>query len=152
MRFFFTVLIVITVLAGTAGAQSSDRKIGIGAMLGDPTGVSFSYWTGPTRSFAGASAWVFHGDASLHLHMDYLFHRFDIIEYTQGSLPLYYGIGGRLLFDNQDKVGIRFPLGIAYHFEHEPLEVFFEIVPILELMPATGLSGNGGVGIRYYFR
>jgi len=46
---------------------------------------------------------------------------------------------------------VRIPIGVSYYFANDPLELFFEIVPILDLAPATEFSGNGGFGIRYYF-
>jgi hypothetical protein len=32
-----------------------------------------------------------------------------------------------------------------------PLDIFLEIVPILDLAPKVGFDFNGAIGIRYYF-
>ncbi|MFO8029848.1 MAG: DUF3996 domain-containing protein [Cyclonatronaceae bacterium] len=132
-------------------AQNTERNKGLGAILGDPTGVSLSYWTSNANAFSAGAAWHFVNNPSMHLHVDYLFYRFDIIQPSQGSLPLYFGLGGRIRFDNNDTFGVRFPLGIAYHFKDDPLEIFLEIVPVLDLVPGTDVNGNSGIGIRYYF-
>ena len=54
-------------------------------------------------------------------------------------------------FGNRFKVGIRIPVGAAYVFESIPLDIFLEVVPIVELIPAVAPSLGGGIGIRYYF-
>lgn len=151
MKKIFGLLILTFFFAVSAEAQGTQRNKGLGAIIGDPTGVSASLWTSSSNAFSAGAAWHFVGDSSLHLHVDYLFYRFDIIDVTKGDLPLYFGVGGRVRFDNEDKFGVRFPLGIAYHFENDPLELFLEIAPVLDLVPGTGLTGNSGIGIRYYF-
>ena len=146
---FLTLLIFI--FFHKAHSQNLSGSIGVGAIIGEPTGVSVAYHTTDGHSFAGGTAWHFLNRISYHLHVDYLFYQYNIFQPDHGSLPLYFGLGARLRFDKTDKFGIRFPIGIAYHFENEPIEIFFEIVPIMELMPGTELAGNSGIGIRYYF-
>ncbi len=151
MKKLFLLIILTFTLASATVAQNTDRNRGLGAILGDPTGISAAYWTSGSNSFSAGAAWHFVNNPSLHIHIDYLFYRFDIIEVNKGSLPLYFGLGGRVRFDNEDKFGVRFPLGVAYHFANDPLEIFLEVVPVLDLVPGTGISGNSGIGIRYYF-
>lgn len=151
MKKTITLLAVIFLPALLAEAQNTERNKGLGAMLGDPTGVSLSYWTSNSNAFSAGAAWHFVNNPSMHLHVDYLFYRFDIIQPNQGALPLYFGVGGRIRFDNEDTFGVRFPLGIAYHFQNDPLELFLEIVPVLDLVPGTGVNGNSSIGIQYYF-
>lgn len=144
-------IVFFTLFFCTAQAQHLSGSRGIGVIIGEPTGISLAYHTTDGHSFAAGTAWHFLNRVSFHLHVDYLFYQYEIIRPERGSLPLYFGVGARLRFDNTDKFGIRFPLGIAYHFDNEPVELFFEIVPIMELMPGTKLAGNSGIGIRYYF-
>lgn len=151
MKKILTLLVLTIIFATSAEAQNTQRNKGLGAIIGDPTGVSAAYWTSDSNAFSAGAAWHFVNNPSLHLHVDYLFYRFDIIEPNKGSMPLYFGLGGRVRFDNEDKFGVRFPLGVAYHFADDPLELFLEIVPVLDLVPGTGFSGNSGIGIRYYF-
>jgi hypothetical protein len=48
-------------------------------------------------------------------------------------------------------MGVRFPFGLNYIFEKQPLEVFYEIAPILDLVPSTKFGLNSAVGVRYFF-
>jgi len=41
--------------------------------------------------------------------------------------------------------------GINYLFEGVPLDIFLELVPILDLAPEMGFDFNGAIGIRYFF-
>ncbi len=70
-------------------------------------------------------------------------------------MPVYYGLGVRVLFENtsprQTRVGARVPLGGEYLLDRAPLGIFLEIVPILDLIPATNFDISVAGGVRYYF-
>jgi hypothetical protein len=110
-------------------------------------------WASQSTAFDIGLAWSFSGSGHFHIHGDYLFHRFSVFDVSEGSLPLYFGIGGRILLrDNaDDKIGVRIPVGIEYFFEGAPIAVFGELVPILDLAPDTDFEINGGLGVRFYF-
>jgi hypothetical protein len=137
------------VFSGSVFAQS--RGFGLGIILGEPTGINFKHWTGNSSAVVGAAAWAFGRENAFHLHMDVIFHRFRLIKAERHVIPFYYGIGFRYKDEHEDRVGIRFPLGIIYIFDDAPVDIFFEIVPIFDLAPKTDLSFNGGIGARYYF-
>lgn len=139
--------------AEQAQAQRSDGNLGVGIIAGEPTGLSAKLWAGNSNAFAAGLAWSFSGDSQLHIHTDYLFHNFSLINVEQGSLALHYGVGGRLQLreDDDSKLGVRFPVGLSYFLADNPLELFVEIVPVLDLAPDSEFSGNGGLGVRYYF-
>jgi hypothetical protein len=128
-----------------------NRKLGLGFILGEPTGLSLKKWIGDTTAIDGSASWSFGRGSALQLHADYLLHLFNLFKVGRGKLPLYYGLGGRVKFDDDSKAGIRFPLGISYILENEPLDIFFEVAPILNLAPRTEFDLNGAVGVRYYF-
>ena len=146
-------LIGFLALSQNAEAQRTSGDFGIGIIIGEPTGISPKLWTGSNTALAAAASWSFSRNATIHLHLDYQIHNFSLINVDRGSMSFYYGIGGRLLArENRDsKLGVRLPLGLNYLFPNDPLEIFMEIVPILDLAPDTDFSGNGGLGIRYYF-
>jgi hypothetical protein len=153
-RLLCVVLLTLTVSVATQSqlsAQTSSGDLGLGIIVGEPTGISGKMFMGGNTALDFGAAWSFGKNASLHLHADYLIHRFDLIEVDRGRLPFYYGIGGRLRLADDAQVGIRIPVGLSYYLENDPLEIFFEIVPVLDLTPGTGFSGNGGFGVRYYF-
>lgn len=148
-------LIVILMLLGLFFPGISiarDRDFGIGFILGEPTGISFKKWTGRQTAVDGALAWSFVNEDSLHLHVDYLVHNFDLIEVDRVKLPVYFGLGVRLKAEDKSKFGFRIPVGISYFFEKAPLDIFVELAPLFDLVPETKFSISGGVGIRYYFK
>ncbi len=150
IRFLATVALTVVVLCRPALAQ--DKGFGLGVVLGEPTGISGKYWTGPNTAFAGAAAWSFGNKSAFHVHLDHLFHHGGLIKVEKGRLFLYYGLGGRVKAESDNsRVGVRVPVGLDYLVERAPLDIFVEVAPIVELVPATGVSVNGGVGIRYFF-
>jgi hypothetical protein len=135
-------------------SYSDPGGIGVGVIVGDPTGVTAKGWLDEHSAIAGGFGWSFGHRDSPHIYADYLYHLMDLIEVDSGKLPLYFGAGGRVLFerDRDNRAGIRFPVGLAYLCEGKPIEIFGEIVPVLDLSPTTKTDLTGGVGIRYYFR
>ncbi len=136
-----------------ARAQHNDG-FGAGIIVGEPTGLSLKHWVSDTTAFDAAAGWSFEGRTSLHLHASYLFHDFNMIPVEKGHLPVYAGIGGRFKGreGKSDRLGVRVPVGIAYHVEEVPLEVFGEVVPILDVAPSSRISLNAAVGVRYFFQ
>lgn len=142
-------MLLIAFLSSNVSAQ--EKGFGLGIILGEPTGISFKNWLGSKTAIDGGIAWSFSKDESLHIHLDYLIHNFNIFEVKNNNLALYYGIGGRVKAEEESRVGVRIPVGINYLFRDIPLDVFFELVPVLDLMPSTDFDLTGGVGIRYFF-
>lgn len=145
----YTVILFSIFFLSTANAQS--KGIGLGLIVGEPTGISFKYWTGSTTAFDAALAWSFIDEGAFHIHGDYIFHNMRLISVPEGMLPFYYGIGARIKTANETKFGVRVPLGLAYLFQNAPLDIFLEIVPILDLTPKTDFAINAALGARYFF-
>lgn len=133
-------------------AQDHDRNTGIGFIIGEPTGLSLKSWTSSNNAFDLGLAWSIGRYDAINIHGDYLWHRFGVFEdLDQGWLPVYYGIGGRIVLAENDAVlGARIPVGINYLFEETPIDLFFEIAPVVNLVPSTDFDVNGGVGVRVY--
>jgi hypothetical protein len=142
-------LLGLVILPITLKAQ--DSGFGLGIILGEPTGVSFKNWVGSREAFDVAIAWSFEGEGAIHIHADYLFHNFRLFNIEKGDLVLYYGIGARVKTVHRTQVGIRIPLGLSYLFEGDPIEIFFELGPIMNVTPKTLFRMTTGVGVRYYF-
>lgn len=132
-------------------ALAQDADFGLGILLGEPTAISFKKWTGSRTAIDGGVGWSFGGKNKLHLHADYLVHNFNLIKVERGRLPVYYGLGVRLKLEDKSRFGFRIPVGISYIFEKASLDIFFELVPMLDLAPDTAFKIAGGIGIRYYF-
>ena len=131
---------------------SQDRGTGLGIIIGEPTGFSFKHWTSSTTAFDAAIAWSFINEGAFHIHVDYLLHSFRLIDVPEGKLPFYYGIGGRLKTSDKTRLGVRVPLGLAYIFQTAPVDIFLEVVPILDFIPKTDFRINAALGARYYFQ
>jgi len=133
------------------GVQAQDSGFGLGVVFGEPTGLSAKLWTSERTALDATVAWSFYGSGWLHMHADFLIHNFDLIDVSQGSLPLYFGVGGYVGLGSDMWLGARIPFGIAYHFEDAPVEIFAELVPGLALLPQIDFYMGGGIGVRYYF-
>ncbi|UCB53616.1 MAG: hypothetical protein JSV10_03235 [Candidatus Zixiibacteriota bacterium] len=140
---------VALLICGTVQAQESG--FGLGIIIGEPTGISGKQWTGSRTAIDGAVAWSFEDESALHLHGDLLYHSFTPPKINRGKFAWYYGIGGRIKFEDDSKVGVRVPLGMDYLLGTAPLDFFLELVPILDLAPSTDFSLNAAIGIRYFF-
>lgn len=146
------IVFLLVFLLLCASAVEGRNGLGIGVILGEPTGISLKLWSSSTTAIDAAAAWSFKKEGKLHLHMDYLFHNFKLFKVRHGKLPLYFGIGGRVKFEEETRVGVRFPVGVCYILRDTPIDIFFEIVPLLDLAPETDFNFNASIGVRYFFR
>ena len=147
MKKSFIICLIFIGLTTSLFAQRDG--LGVGIILGEPTGLSIKKWTGDKTAFDAAAAWSLQGGGYIHVHADALVHSF-AIETKKGELPLYIGLGARLLLADDPAIGVRVPLGFAYHFSSAPFDFFLELAPILDLLPGTGFDINGALGLRYY--
>jgi len=148
-----SVIALTLLLAAAAPASAQSFKRGIGVIFGDPTGINFKYHIDPTNAIDAAAAWSLSGNKHLHLQADYLFHNYNPIKVSKGRLPVYYGIGGRVVLreDKKDLWGIRIPLGLDYYFSGAPFDIFAAIVPVIEVLPDTDFDIEGSIGFRFWF-
>lgn len=146
-----TFISTIIFLSYFSNTFAQDKGFGLGIIIGEPTGVSFKYWLHSSGAIDGAAAWSFIDEGAFHIHADYILHNFDLIKVPEGRLPFYYGIGGRIKASHDARIGVRVPLGLAYLMTRAPVDIFFEIVPILDLAPKTDFKINAAIGARYYF-
>jgi hypothetical protein len=159
------ILIGITLflmMIGTGSAQ--DSGFGLGLILGEPTGLSAKLWTSNINAFdfgLGLSVGgdrisknhVYNDNGRIHFHMDYLWHSFNAISSTE-RFPLYYGFGARFNSGGgyDESIGLRGVFGIAWLPRSTPIDVFLELVPVLQLTSSAGFGIDAGVGIRYFFQ
>jgi hypothetical protein len=144
---------VLIVIALSSAATADDNRFGLGIILGEPTGIGGKLFMTKRNAIDGAVAWSITGDNEFHIHGDYLFHNYNLFVNDKMALPMHFGIGGRIKYreNEDDLVGIRFPVGLNYLFDDSPFDIFFEIVPIMDLAPDTDFDMNAAVGGRFYF-
>jgi hypothetical protein len=131
---------------------SSPAKIGVGIVAGEPSGFSFKWWSDGSTGVDAATGWSL-DEGDFYAHCDYLWHRAFEDREIGGTVPLYFGIGGRLLLreDDDSKLGVRIPVGVDYILGEGRFDVFVEIAPIFNFVPETEFDLSGGIGARFYF-
>jgi hypothetical protein len=145
-----------------SGAQ--DRNLGLGVILGEPSGISAKLWTSQVNALDFGLGWSVGGDrigkydgsydggSRLHFHMDYVWHSFDVIQSAE-RVHLYYGLGGR--FNSgagySSSVAVRGVLGVTWFPSETPIDMFLELVPSFQVMAPTGFGMDAGIGARFFF-
>lgn len=147
-----SIFIIITIIVIFSSIDyPQNERIGAGIIVGEPTGLSFKYWLTEKTALDAGFAWSFVDENAFQIQADYLIHNFSLIKVSEGKLPFYFGIGGRLKLSHDVILSVRVPLGLAYIFRDEPIDIFLEIVPILDLLPKTDFTISAAIGGRYFF-
>ncbi|MFH1783531.1 MAG: hypothetical protein ABH868_01330 [bacterium] len=149
--FFITAVAILLLPAAALAVGPGD--IGLGLILGEPTGLSAKLWLDKDVAVDAAVAWSLESTTYFHLHTDYLFHDFDAFDVKKGELAFYYGPGARIKMHKHRKtrVGLRATGGINYIVPKHPIDLFFEIAILVDVIPDTEADFNAGLGMRYYF-
>ncbi len=142
----------------TPGPLERDPSgLGVGIILGLPTGISLAYKSDQTPVFFDAAvaysfaeSVVIHGDVCLRLSE---MRSEDIPEFV---FPVWIGVGPRLYFGATDTaipfvLATRVPFGMAIYHERVPIEGFVELVPGIGVYPSTSFIFDAAVGGRFYF-
>lgn len=141
-------LLITSLLVSAPGPGTFE----LGAILGEPTGISAKYWFSPATAFDAAVSWSLRDEhEDMYIHGDFLWHDHSIIEDPSGLVPIYYGIGGRAILADDPRLGARVPVGISWLLGGAPLDLFVEVAGILDIVPDTDFDLNGGIGIRFVF-
>ena len=146
---------------GDGTARAADKgTLGVGLILGEPTGVSFKLYLKDDQAIQGAAGFAFIG-GGLHVHADYVFHPYILQNKDSFVLPFYFGPGVRLIDyrDGRDAaylaVGLRAVAGLLFDFKAVPLDAFVEVAGVFEYGfkdgEGFGLALNAAAGVRYYF-
>lgn len=135
---------------------SMPNNMGIGIIVGEPTGFSFKYKNFPILGLA----WSI--ENHLHFHADYWL----LNPSLKGPVKWFLGAGGKMTLlkqnenegkrnddknDSEFSLGIRIPAGIQYYIAPS-LELFFEVAPGISVIPETDFDIDGGFGLRYYWQ
>lgn len=157
-------LLIMLTICLQLQAQQMAGKFGIGISAGEPTGVSMKYWLNKKAALEGVVGYSivnyydYYDDyyyehynkrdwkykRSLYLHLDYLMHH-NLVK----KLYFTYGVGGKIVFHEDVVIGMRIPLGLNYIFTEVPLDVSLDIVPVLNLLPATDFRFDPSISLRF---
>ncbi|MBY0518216.1 MAG: hypothetical protein K2P81_15005 [Bacteriovoracaceae bacterium] len=145
-----TLLFLIVMTLSSMALAAGD--LGVGFILGAPTGVTGKKWVKSGQAIDAAAAWTIGANPNFRLHSDYLWHKEDALYFNETQpLDIYFGAGGRVNFADDIEIGLRAPVGIAQYFQDRQGEAFLEAAPILDFISSTGLKMDLMVGLRIYF-
>ena len=153
MKNLFIILFIVTATLNFSKSFENERgSVGVGVILGEPTGLSGKFWLNEFEAIDAGVAYSFFGESSFSLHADYLYHDLDMI-IDEHEIPVYYGFGFRYrALENDAGFGARGVMGVLWYHPEVPVDIFFEIVPVFELFPATSLNLDIAIGGRFYFK
>jgi hypothetical protein len=147
----FTVLLLIF---SPPALSESPQRLGIGLVLGAPTGFSLKYWGSSRIAYQGTIGAMFGG--GLMVGADYLVHE---RVFRNPSAPFYYG-GGLFLGDagfggpsysrGNVALGVRAAFGVDYLVRNSPFDIAIDLGPLLFLTPVTGMGFQLSVAFRFY--
>lgn len=153
------------VIPAALQAQPKIGSFGFGLILGEPTGLTLKGSAGRANSWdlAVGSSWF----GNLRVHGDYLW---NVDAFSSNKVGLYFGLGAAVgigrgkgvfikgeknrwyYYDDEDALalGIRGVAGLNAMPFSAPVEMFFEVAPLVGITPVTGLGTDVAIGIRYY--
>lgn len=167
-RIFLNVLLACAVvsavpegIAAASAAPGDDRGLGLGVIIGEPTGLTAKVWRSAKGAFDVGLAYSF--DEYLMTYADYLGNfpgAFAGSSKFSKELVPYIGVGAVLALGEKSQgtfrgddvgLGVRVPFGIEWLPRDYRFGVFLELVPGMSIIPDTDGLLQGGLGIRYYF-
>lgn len=151
-RIRFLLIIAAMVFFLTPSSLSAqNRGFGAGIMLGDPTGLNFKAWSTSRTAFVAGLAWSTEVDDHLFINLDYIVHRRRALRLDTIRLTPYLGLGISARLGKGDSFGARIPLGLVYMIPDSRLDLFLELVPVMQLSPETDFDLQGAIGLRFFF-
>ena len=148
----FSLLIGIAVCNGQDVQRYTQGKFGVGFVVGEPTGIAWKYRLDPAHAVDGAIG--ISPNNQFRMHVDYLWQSHP---FNERNLALHYGAGvafgsGRTYLRTQEVgFGLRGVGGVDYMIRNTPLDLFFELGPMLLLTPNSGSGVDLGFGARVFF-
>src|SRR3569832_2745398 len=118
---------------GEKGRPSEKGTLGVGSIVGEPTGICAKIYLSQDRALqlAAGSAFISTG---LQLHADYVFHPWILQDRDSFVLPVYVGPGARVIAyrggyngSSHFADGLRGKIGQMFDFTSVPLAAFIEV-------------------------
>lgn len=154
MKLFFLISTTILMFFLNSHYIAKSKELGLGLIVGEPTGVSGKYWIDENKAVDFALGFTMLSDRSrLSIHADYIYHLKGFIPSNE-DIPFYYGFGVRLRTHTSEpgSFGVRGVSGLIINLREVPVEFFIEAAPVFQLLPETKLKLDAAIGGRYYFR
>ena len=151
----------------------ANKTFGLGLELGYHDGITAKYFLNESNALDFGLGWSYghyYGGDGLSIYADYLWHPFVLTSADAFELPFYIGVGGHFWdFDyyrgrdccyDGSAFGVRVPIGIAFDFNNQPLDIFIQVTPTLSFFRDYYYDGRDrdvwltiwpSVGIRFWF-
>jgi len=144
---------------GEKGRPGEKGTLGVGIIVGEPTGICAKIYTRDDRAIqlAVGEAFISQG---FQFDTDYVFHPWILQDRDSFVLPAYIGPGIRVVdyaggnnAPSHFAAGLRAVVGLVFDFKNVPLDAFIEVAGVLEydFSKGAGVGLNLGAGVRYYF-
>lgn len=155
---------VLLLFTFTMFGQVSNKNIGIGFVIGEPTGLSLKIWNSSSTAFVFGIGSSYFG--SPRIGMDYIWHfnsfRSRVVNLYLGP-GLVIGVGeGRAYYyqykdhghfyyrDHGTGFAARGIIGINIMPHNTPLDIFLEAGLLLGISPNQGSAFDTALGLRFY--
>jgi len=159
---------------GDSRGFEANKTFGLGLEVGEPTGLTGKYFVSDSTALDFGVGWIYshyyYGDG-VHLYGDFLWHPTSLVSAAAFEMPFYVGLGLRYWdFDYCDNrvctydgsaIGLRIPVGIAFDFNNVPLDIFAQLVPVIDFIDGDYYDRYGdrahlgvdlSLGIRFSLR
>jgi hypothetical protein len=158
-------------------AFEANKTFGLGLELGEPTGLNGKYFFSDATALDFGIGYLYqhyyYGDGA-NIYADILWHPTTLVSAEAFELPFYIGAGLRFWsFDYCDRnpnpdicyrgssLGVRIPLGISFDFNSAPLDIFLQLVPVIDFVNGdyydryndrTHIGIDFSLGFRFWFK
>ncbi|HUL45121.1 MAG TPA: hypothetical protein VLY03_12285 [Bacteroidota bacterium] len=153
--------ILVLLVAGSAGTLLASGKLGLGVVVGQPTGLAWNYALDTRNAIDGGIGFSPNGDS--RLYADYLWKSYP---FNSVGWSLHYGPGlvfgwesdrgeadenDAFLFPDDDlRFAIRGIIGVSYNIQRSPVDLFLDAGPLFIISPAASTDFDLGFGVRVY--
>ncbi len=134
---------------------------GLGAVIGDPTGLSTNYFINDNRTIHTTLAYDLNSDNDLRLTSHYTL-RVNNLNFEKLNLGWFYGMGAQISLENHDhnnhhhdhkdvEFGPSGTIGLFHEFTKTPLEFFLKGNLTVNVISHTNADLDGMLGLHYNF-
>lgn len=141
-------------LAQAPGRDGPGGALGVGLVVGTPTGFTAEYRLSDAQALQFALGLDAFDHQDFYFHVTWRYYLVELAREADFSLPLYLGAGGFVEDQGAAAVGARAPIGLALDFSRAPVQIFGELALQLAFVNARGndrLGVGGEIGFHYYF-
>jgi hypothetical protein len=161
----FVYVFILLSAASSFGQGPKGRAFGFGISVGNPLGATIKYWTAPSEALVGSIGGDYFGSPRLDVDYYWHFNAFssNIVKlYAGPGLAVGFGSGRSYLWYKHGKdyyfireegetgFGARVLVGLNVIPHNTPMEIYFELGPLVGIAPAFGASFDVALGIRFY--